>query len=1009
MSNQEPAARADLIWEANLGKLRADMGEAGVIYASTTGAMSEEALALAVKQDRLNRAIANSGPQSTAAKSATLNYRRELQALAATQSTVTKTSAESARASVVASVEQRRALRQVAVEYRALAAAAVRGSEEQVAATQLAIRAEAELAAAVGATNRHTRAGGSRLRDEERAAGRFGRGALAGTRSFAGRALAFGSTAFIGGVGAVYAVGKALGAAKEEEVALALVRNALANTGNSWKVYGTHIEEATSRLESTTAFTKVELLGAFGTLVRRTGDVKQSLNLVGTAADLARGRNIDLGAATNLLVRALNGQVGSLRRVGIDVQKVTAAQDELKASGQKASAQQIAQAKATDLLSTKAAILGAIRQKYGDQAAKFLTTEAGKQALLNARIHDSEAIIGRALAPAYDRLLTRTARYLDHANRTGVLQRKVNAAVKEGSAIIHDIGDAFHFAVTATSPLVKALGGVEKTAKLLITLRLAAVVRGWGISFGLLQGRAAASFGGIAASGAAAAARVETEAAAMDGALTRATRPRQIIINETFTGGIPGGIPGGGVGGGRPGASRGTLPQRVGEYGRNPQPITTPAPKSPGIPGTGGLAGLVLSGLALGQSGESEEATIAWNQQEDQYYAVAMGGRFHAKISSGQAKKQDPAFWTKIENFKREMKRRAQGGGPADYSSGAHSRPRPTAAAGGGKTKPGPPQTSLPFGLQNKMLDAERTPGQADDLRVYKEQQAALVKMLAQPGLTNQNILDIKGQLNSVTSQIEQIESAQRAATKDAFDKRRAARKEQLATQEQELKNDVLKAKTPAATRKAEDALVAFFKTEAGDLKLTAKERAHYAGQALKERKDQAKRAADDEKKLRAERIKILEKVPVDLAIAEQRARGSDDKDKLLSVLHREDAALKRQELQLKKIHAGKAALLAVLKNEAGIEKEIRAIEKEKSANQGANQREFLSSFASIVTRFAPNAFPAPAQASAKTDTYLYELVHENRQTNEHLTDIRRRGAFPASGYAAASAEAVTG
>lgn len=964
MSNQEPAARADLIWEANLGRLRADLGEAGALYADTTGQMSTEALALAVKQERLNRVIKNSGAESTAAKAATLAYRRELEALSATQTQVAQTAGQSARAEVDAAVARRQSLVGIAA-----------------------------------------RARGAKAAEEEATASRYGRGIAAGAGG-AGRALAFGSTAFIAGIGSVLAVKTVLDAAKNEELAQKLVQNALKDTGQSWDANGAAIERNTSKLVSASGFTKSDVLNSLGLLIRRTGDVGKATDLMGTAIDLARGRGIDLALATGIIIRALNGQVGSLRRAGIEAVKVTTNTDALRASGEKATAAQVAQAKALDAVATQEGIIAAVRAKYGNAAAAYLDTEAGKQALLNARMKESEAVIGRALTPAYDHLLDRTAKYLDHLNKTGQLQKEVDSLIKDGSGFVHELGDAFHFAESTIGPVVHLLGGVEKTAKILIALKFAFIVKGWSTSLQELAGRAGLSFGEIAASGAAATGKVEANAAAMDAELTRATRPREIVITETYvTRGTPGGVGGGGFTGGGSGP-KGVV-GRVGEYTRTGAPAE---PTPPGIAGTGGLSGLVASGFAIGGSGEQgPKGVVAWSQAEDQFYSVASIGKtvIKSKISSATARKLDPAFWTKVENFKRALQR-GDSGGASTIAGTAHA---PVSTIGR-TAPPPPPKTGLSFALQNAQLDAERSKGTGDDLRVYKEEQAAYLKLLAQPGLTHADILQIKQGLNSVTSQIDSIETQSASDAKAAFDKRQSARKQTLATEEAHLRTNVLRAKTPAGTAKAEDAIVAFFKREAKDASNTGKEQAVYAEKAVKERNAQAKRAEEASKKLRAAQIKALETIPLNLqaAVAKAQANNAPD-DVLLKLYQREETALKKQEAQLRKNHAGKLAILAVLRNEASVEKQILGITKAKTDSGLANRDQFLSSFRDIVSAYAPNAFPAPGTGGPLNQiaTHLYDIKHETRAQTKHLDDIRVAGKFPASAYASRSGEAAFG
>jgi TP901 family phage tail tape measure protein len=79
------AARGDVVFQTNLGQFRGDMAQIEAVYGRTTGAMSDEALRLAVAQEKLNRAIVQSGPESLAAGKATLAYRTEVNELATAQ------------------------------------------------------------------------------------------------------------------------------------------------------------------------------------------------------------------------------------------------------------------------------------------------------------------------------------------------------------------------------------------------------------------------------------------------------------------------------------------------------------------------------------------------------------------------------------------------------------------------------------------------------------------------------------------------------------------------------------------------------------------------------------------------------------------------------------------------------------------------------------------------------------------------------------------------------------
>jgi hypothetical protein len=74
-----------------------------------------------------------------------------------------------------------------------------------------------------------------------------------------------------------------------------------------------------------------------------------------------------------------------------------------------------------------------------------------------------------------------------------------------------------------------------------------------------------------------------------------------------------------------------------------------------------------------------------------------------------------------------------------------------------------------------------------------------------------------------------------------------------------------------------------------------------------------------------------------------------------------------------------------------------------------ANERQFLSSFQQIEGKFAPNAFPIGAIPGGKSETHLYEAVHELRQQTQVLQRLAGHEAFPATRQAFSSALAAFG
>lgn len=108
--------------------------------------------------------------------------------------------------------------------------------------------------------------------------------------------------------------------AAESQAVLTQTRQALAQTGVSWSQYGQIIEDTTDK-QSKLGFDDEALLQTFTNFQRITEDVGASLRANNLAMDIARARNIKLEAAANIVTKAMLGQSGALRRVGIDAEK----------------------------------------------------------------------------------------------------------------------------------------------------------------------------------------------------------------------------------------------------------------------------------------------------------------------------------------------------------------------------------------------------------------------------------------------------------------------------------------------------------------------------------------------------------------------------------------------------------------------------------------------------------------------------------------------------------------
>ncbi len=265
---------------------------------------------------------------------------------------------------------------------------------------------------------------------------RFSRGAVVGTGALRGlgRAAAFASVSFIGGAGLVYGLKSTVKAAMDAQSSLAQTQNAVTRSGLSWETYGEQIKAATLAQAELSGFDDERMLKTFSTLVRRTQDVNKALQLNALAANVARGRNIELEAATQLVLRASIGMSGALRRLGID-------------------------AKAG---STGIELLQLLQQRYGNSAATFADTAAGAQARFNVALQNTQETIGAAVLPSITKLLNKGTDWLNNTKNQKLIQDDLSAAMTTGATAATVLADSFGLITAAARPATGALGSLKK-------------------------------------------------------------------------------------------------------------------------------------------------------------------------------------------------------------------------------------------------------------------------------------------------------------------------------------------------------------------------------------------------------------------------------------------------------------------------------------------------------------------------------------------------------------------
>jgi hypothetical protein len=251
-----------------------------------------------------------------------------------------------------------------------------------------------------------------------------GSGALHGF----GRSLAFASGGFLAFAGGTKFLEDSVSAARDAGVAQRSLAAQIKASGESFAANQGAIQKASLSLEKF-GFTSEDSEKALTVLERGTGNITKAISLQGTAADLARAKNIDLASAANVLAKVFGGQETALRRAVPGLDK--------NAHG----LQLIAEA----------------QQRLAGQA-KAGTTEAEK---FHAILHNTEVIIGTALLPTLNKFLESLGKWLQKMNESGRLQKDLNETMKVATGLFRD-------AKGALDELSQVTGSTKTTLELLL-------------------------------------------------------------------------------------------------------------------------------------------------------------------------------------------------------------------------------------------------------------------------------------------------------------------------------------------------------------------------------------------------------------------------------------------------------------------------------------------------------------------------------------------------------------
>lgn len=245
-------------------------------------------------------------------------------------------------------------------------------------------------------------------------AGKFG-----GSMGKAGKAAAVGLGAGIaaGGV-AVLGFVKAAGEAEKSQNAMEAQLRAL---GISYDKHASKIDGTIQKTAKLAAVDDEDLQGAFTNIVRTTGDVNKSLDLLGVTADFARGKNMDLGKAGEIVAKVAAGNTGILAKQGIVLEKGATATE----------------------------ALGVLQKKFAGQAEAYGNSSAGAQERFRNAVENLQEALGKKFIPTITAVVEKVATFVEGlSDGTGA-----------GGAFARSIGEAFGKARTVVGSVVTAVRG----------------------------------------------------------------------------------------------------------------------------------------------------------------------------------------------------------------------------------------------------------------------------------------------------------------------------------------------------------------------------------------------------------------------------------------------------------------------------------------------------------------------------------------------------------------------
>jgi hypothetical protein len=167
----------------------------------------------------------------------------------------------------------------------------------------------------------------------------------------------------------------------EDDKAAQLLATSLRNTTGATDAQIASVEKFITKTSIAAAVADDELRPAFDKLVRGTGNVTKAQNLLSLALDISAGTGKDLGAVSDALSKAFNGQLGPLKKLDpalADLIKSGASADE---------------------------VFAALGETFKGAASTSANTASGKMKSFGIQMDEFKESVGEAVFPLVEKLL----------------------------------------------------------------------------------------------------------------------------------------------------------------------------------------------------------------------------------------------------------------------------------------------------------------------------------------------------------------------------------------------------------------------------------------------------------------------------------------------------------------------------------------------------------------------------------------------------------------------------